>query len=101
MDSKAKLIADITNPETFEPIARDSFNAADKNGNGTIERNELEASMIDIAKGLGLSAPSQKKIDREFKRLDVDKNGVIDFNEFKVLVKETMIKIINSMPDDL
>jgi hypothetical protein len=31
----------------------------------------------------------------------VDKNGVIDFNEFKVLVKETMIKIINNMPDNL
>ena len=53
--------------------------------------------MGEVAKGLGVSAPTKAAIDKEFKRLDTDKNGIIDFNEFKVFVSETMIKIINGL----
>ena len=96
-NQKAHLIAQITNPVTFEPIAKDAFTAADKNGNGTIDRNELGLCMGEVAQGLGVSAPTKTAIDKEFKRLDTDKNGTIDFNEFKVFVSETMIKIINGL----
>ena len=96
-NQKAQLIAQITNPVTFEPIAKDAFTAADKNGNGTIDRNELKLCMGEVAQGLGVSAPTKTAIDKEFKRLDTDKNGTIDFNEFKVFVSETMIKIINGL----
>ena len=53
--------------------------------------------MGEVAQGLGVSAPTKTAIDKEFKRLDTDKNGTIDFNEFKVFVSETMIKIINGL----
>ena len=35
--------------------------------------------------------------EKEFRKLDVDKNGTIDFNEFKNFVKESMKKIIENM----
>jgi Ca2+-binding EF-hand superfamily protein len=44
-----------------------------------------------------LDAPNQKTVENEFKKLDIDKNGTIDFNEFKVFVKESMKKIIGNM----
>lgn len=96
-NTKAQLIAQITNPVTFEPIAREAFEAADKNKNGTIDKQELELCMGEVAQGLGASNPTKQAIDKEFKRLDTDKNGTIDFNEFKVFVSETMIKIINGL----
>lgn len=99
MDSETKkqLIAQITDPKTFEPIAKDAFDAADKDKNGVIDRKELELCMAEVAQGLGCSAPGKEAIDKEFKRLDTDKNGTIDLNEFKVFIKETMLKIINNL----
>ena len=66
-NQKAQLIAQITNPVTFEPIAKDAFTAADKNGNGTIDRNELALCMGEVAQGLRVSAPTKTAIDKEFK----------------------------------
>ena len=53
--------------------------------------------MKDLAIHLGMNPPSQKAVEKEFKKLDIDKNGTIDFNEFKVFVKESMKKIIGNM----
>jgi Ca2+-binding EF-hand superfamily protein len=99
MDASAKkqLILSINNPATFEPIAKEAFDAADKNHNGTIDKKELELCMKEVSSGLGLDAPNQKAVENEFKKLDIDKNGTIDFNEFKVFVKESMKKIIGNM----
>ena len=36
-----------------------------------------------------------KKKDEEFERLDIDKNGIIDFEEFKKYVKEIVEKILS------
>ena len=96
-NSKKQLISSINNPSTFEPIAKEAFDAADKNHNGIIDKKELEQCMKEVALGLGMNPPSQKAVENEFKRLDIDKNGSIDFNEFKSFVKESMKKIIEKM----
>ena len=95
--TKKQLISSINNPATFEPIAKEAFDAADKNHNGTIDKKELELCMKEVSSGLGLDAPNQRAVENEFKKLDIDKNGVIDFNEFKAFVKESMKKIIGNM----
>jgi Ca2+-binding EF-hand superfamily protein len=89
MDATAKkqLILSINNPATFEPIAKEAFDAADKNHNGTIDKKELELCMKDLAVHLGMNPPSQKAVEKEFKKLDIDKSGNIDYDEFKVFAK--------------
>ena len=99
MDEKTKkqLIFKLKEEATFEPIAKEAFDVADKNHNGTIDKKELELCMKEVSRGLGLDAPNQKAVENEFRKLDIDKNGTIDFNEFKVFVKESMKKIIGNM----
>ena len=80
-------------------IAKKPFEAADKNKNGSIDIKELKACMIEIAKGMGTEIPKNKIVAEEFYSLDKDGNQTIDFNEFKIFVKNSMLKIIDSVPD--
>ena len=94
---KKQILASLNNPKTFDPIAKQSFDAADKNKNGTIDKSELFQCMKDVADGLGTPTPNKQELEKMFKTLDIDKNGTIDFNEFKSFVKENMIKMINEL----
>ena len=99
MDSslKKQILASLNNPITFDPIAKQSFDAADKNKNGTIDKQELYQCMKDVADGLGAPLPKREEVENMFKTLDIDRSGTLDFNEFKSFVKDNMIKIIKNM----
>jgi len=58
------------------------FAIADKDGNGTIDKQELAIAF----ETLGFSWLKEKETAKIFKRADKDSNGEIDFDEF---VKET------------
>ena len=47
-------------------IARKSFEAADRNKNGTIDIKELKACMLEIAQGLGNEVPKEEVVRDEF-----------------------------------
>ena len=81
-------------------ISKKPFEQADKNKNGEIDVKELKACMIDIAQGMGTEIPKNKVVVEEFYNLDKDKSKTIDFNEFKTFIKNNMIKIIDSIPED-
>lgn len=54
------------------------FEAADKDGNGTIDREEAKAALA----ALGFTFFEDKQVDGIMKRADMDDNEVIDFEEF-------------------
>mmetsp|Transcript_63085 Transcript_63085/g.187759 ORF Transcript_63085/g.187759 Transcript_63085/m.187759 type:complete len:83 (+) Transcript_63085:597-845(+) len=58
------------------------FEAADKDGNGTLDRQEIK----DALYALGFTFIEDKQMDKIMGRADLDGNEVIDFEEF---VKET------------
>jgi Ca2+-binding EF-hand superfamily protein len=66
------------------------FEYADKDGNGTLDREEVEAALKD----LGFDFLTEKQIDTLMKRADEDENMVIDFEEF---VKETPTTLRKSL----
>jgi hypothetical protein len=55
------------------------FKIADKDGNGTVDREELKEAL----EALGFVATSDKDMDKIMKKVDKDKNASIDFEEFK------------------
>lgn len=55
------------------------FKLLDKDGNGTIERNELQTLFSDNA----INEINGKSLDEIFEACDKDKSGSIDFDEFK------------------
>lgn len=96
-ETKRQIISAINNELIIYPIVKDAFEAADTNNNGTIDRAELEACMLDIAIKLGCSKPDKEAIDKEFQKLDTDKNGTIDFKEFEKFVKKNLMAIVNNL----
>lgn len=60
-----------------------AFNVFDRDGDGTISAKELEM----IMKALGENI-DRETIDLMIESVDTDKNGFIDFNEFKQMMKD-------------
>ena len=91
-----------TNESPFGQIViRKMFEAADKDGNGTLDRQEVKEAL----KALGFTFVEDKQIDQIFSRGDKNKDDVIDFEEF---VKETpkalrtnLVKLAKSNGHDL
>lgn len=90
---KKNLIAAINNDIIIYPIVKEAFDQADLNHDGLIQRKELENCMLDIAFRLGASKPDEEAIDAEFKKLDVNEDGVIDITEFQKFVRYNLLKI--------
>ena len=64
---------------------REAFNAFDKDGGGSIDREEL----MDLFKSLG-RAPTDEELDHMIACADEDGNGTIDFYEFATLMAHMM-----------
>ena len=82
-------------------VLRRMFEYADKDGNGTLDKAEVQAALYD----LGFDFLNEKDTDKIVKKADKDKNEVIDFEEF---VKETpkvlrvnLVKLAKSNGHDL
>ena len=93
---KQQLLLKLSEEETFNQVALHAFNSVDKNKNGTIDIRELQACMVDMSQGLGVSVPDPNEIIDMFVKLDKDRNKTIDFNEFKIFVKMALKKIIQA-----
>jgi hypothetical protein len=77
----SKVIADFvdTSESKFgQLVLKRMFEYADKDGNGTLDREELRSALYD----LGFDFLDEKKVDQIMKNADKDKNDVIDFEEF-------------------
>jgi len=64
-----------------------SFAKFDKDGNGTIEKRELEASM----RSCGLSV-EENSVDELISSVDTDNNGKIEFEEFLKLMARRILE---------
>ena len=69
-------------------VAKKTFDEYDKNEDGLLSRDELIPLLEKVALALNLPKPSDKDIDDGIKNLDLNKNGVLEFNEFFNFFKE-------------
>ena len=63
-------------------IAKKVFNKYDKNKDGSLSVDELKPLLEKLAESLKLPKPTDESIQEGIKRLDINKNGVLEFNEF-------------------
>ena len=96
---KEKMRKQLNDDIYLTSLTKKSFDAADKNHNGTIDIKELKSCMVEIAQGLGCGFPKDQVIIDEFYKLDTNRNNTIDFNEFKVFVKKNMLILIDRIPE--
>ena len=73
-----KEFVDTSDSPTGQIALKVLFDAADKDGNGTLDKEEVAAAL----RALGFSHLQEKQIDGILSRADADENEVIDFEEF-------------------
>ena len=73
--------------ETIE-IARKTFDAYDKNKDGVLTASELKPLLQRVAKLLNLPPASDEDINDGMKRLDLNDNKALEFDEFYLFFKE-------------
>ena len=72
---------------TLEEIARNAFDSVDFNKSSQIETKELSKVIKDISNNLEVLQPSQEEINEVLKRLKIGSSGIINFDEFFVIIK--------------
>ena len=96
MDPEA-LKKKVLDDAVLDEMVNTTFENADLNKNSVIERNELAILLKSIYGTLGLNPPEEKEIDEELVRLDLNKDGKLNKEEFKVFVKDLALFSIENM----
>merc|ERR1719375_1706426 len=72
-------------------VLKRMFDYADKDGNGTLDKEEVKGALLD----LGFDFLDEKQVDKLIKNADQDQNDVIDFEEFvKATPKALRINLV-------
>jgi len=71
----------------LEEIARNAFDSVDFNKSSQIETKELSKVIEDISNNLEVLQPSQEEINEVLKHLKIGSSGIINFDEFFVIIK--------------
>ncbi len=96
-EKKKALRKQILDEKVFGPMVDKSFNDADLDKSGYIEKNELAILLKSIHTSLNIPPPSNNDIEQELKRLDKNSDGKISKEEFRVLVKDLALFSIDNM----
>jgi len=83
MSAKEEIQAILNDEQKFNELAKEAFDAFDKDSSGELEANELRDAMNKIADGFCAEHLSDQKFIEELKKLDKDGNSKINFDEFK------------------
>lgn len=72
---------------TLKEIAKYAFDSVDFNKSSQIETKELSKVIKDISNNLEVLQPSQEEINEVLKHLKIGSSGIINFDEFFVIIK--------------
>ena len=75
------------NPEAFNQVVDKLFQFFDANNSGNIDSDELYLASCKIFEQLNHKIPTKQQTDEFLKKMDEDKNGQLDKEEFSKLVK--------------
>ena len=89
----SKLLKD---EESFERAAKTLYFHADLNGDHIVDYNEFRHEIYKMSDDLNLAKPNDDEIKKIIKRVDANRNKKIEYNEFKVFLKDLFTEISNS-----
>ena len=83
--------------ENMDELARISFNIIDVNKTGRINREQFRQGFIEFITSAGFGTPSEQLIEEYLRRFDADHSGDIDFQEYRVYMRDAIDKMILSV----
>ena len=87
----------LMNENILGPLANKTFEEYDVNKSGFIEKEELEVILKEIYKTLNLAPPSNEEVNQELNRLDYDKDGRLNLEEYRELIKDLIQYTVNQL----
>ena len=87
MATPEEIRAILSDHRRFNEIVQSSFNSVDVDLSGAIDKQELKNTMISLAGDIGMNKPSDSEVESLFKELDINGDGSISLDEFKVLIR--------------
>ena len=77
----------------FEIIVKNAFMSLDNNENKLLDFNEVEGLLISFSKQNNLPKPTKKETQNAFNIIDTNKDGKINFDEFKIFFKKYLLTL--------
>ena len=84
MDAYLKIV--LKDENCFNAIAKAIFNKADADKSKFIDPQEFRKLMVDITAEYNLPTPTDEEIRTTMEKVDLDKNGTIEYDEFNELI---------------
>ena len=83
--------------QNMDELARISFDSIDVNRTGRITREQFKQGFVEFITSAGFGKPNEAFLGEYFRKFDADGSGDIDFEEFKVYMKDACDKMILSV----
>ena len=94
MSKLNKTVNDLLKDENhFEITAKNAFMSLDNNENKLLDFNEVEGLLISFSKQNNLPKPTKKETQNAFNIIDTNKDGKINFDEFKIFFKKYLLTL--------
>ena len=81
--------------EQFNKLVIGLFKDADLDGNKTIDSGEFNTVIEELCDQLNLEKPTNEELKDIFKTIDLNNDGIIEFDEFKFFVRNYFKGILN------
>lgn len=87
----------LADEKKLNEVVKVAFDSVNSDKTGEINHSQFEAVMIQVSKDLGTEPPSSEEVNEVIKHLDTNKDGLISFEEFKVLIKDVLNAMIKQL----
>ena len=77
----------LNDPELLREVTEQVFEVIDKNRSGGLDKLELKQALRKVSGYFGLPDPSDADVEDAMDRLDSDRNGTLDIEEFQKLIE--------------
>eukprot|EP01006_Ploeotia_vitrea_P047127 TRINITY_DN67094_c11_g3_i1.p1 TRINITY_DN67094_c11_g3~~TRINITY_DN67094_c11_g3_i1.p1 ORF type:complete len:146 (-),score=17.72 TRINITY_DN67094_c11_g3_i1:457-894(-) len=77
----------------FSGLIRQHYDAADLNGDGTLDQPEMFTFVESVFRDIGKAPPGKEALHQHFTECDLNKDGRIDFNEFYGSMLKLLLKV--------
>ena len=91
MEAYLKIV--LKDENCFNAIAKAIFNKADADKSKFIDPQEFRKLMVDITAEYNLPTPTDEEIRTTMEKVDLDKNGTIEYDEFKEFVRALFTEV--------